>query len=94
MLGSPATGPTRGQHVSADNSDLGLFSNPAISGAQVLTIKPRFVVDNQTGMAMEVKQRGTPDLSADPFYGDKRRCSCRLDTGQRYAPCQRWPLPT
>lgn len=49
----------------------------------MLTIKPRFVVDNQTGMAIEVKQKGSPDLDADPYYGGERRCSCRLDLNQR-----------
>ena len=51
---------------------------------QVLTIKPKFVVDNQTGMAIEVKQKGSPDLDLDPYYGGERRCSCRLDINQRY----------
>jgi hypothetical protein len=51
----------------------------------VLTIKPRFVVDNQTGMAIEVKQKGSPDLDADPYYGGDRRCSCTLDPNQRQA---------
>lgn len=50
---------------------------------QVLTIKPKFVVDNQTGMAIEVKQKGSPDLDTDPYYGGDRRCSCRLDVNQR-----------
>lgn len=55
-------------------------------GLQVLTIKPRLVVDNQTGMAIEVKQRGTPDLDADPFYGGETRCSLRLEVNQRQGP--------
>lgn len=53
------------------------------SKLQVLTIKPKFVVDNQTGMAIEVKQKGSPDLDTDPYYGGERRCSCRLDINQR-----------
>lgn len=59
---------------------------------QVLTIKPRFVVDNQTGMAIEVKQKMTPDLDTDPFYGSESRCSCRLGINQRYHNYLQFPL--
>ncbi|KAK9800258.1 hypothetical protein WJX73_008605 [Symbiochloris irregularis] len=50
---------------------------------KVLTIKPKFVLENQTGMRLEVKQRGTPDLGADMHYGPDERCACRLPHDSR-----------
>ena len=48
-----------------------------------MTIKAKYVLDNQTGVPIEVKQRGTPDLDEDPSYGSEARCSCKLHIGAR-----------
>lgn len=50
---------------------------------QVVTVKSKYVVENQTGMALEIKQRGTPDLNVNPTYGGDVRCACRLSHDSR-----------
>ena len=50
---------------------------------QVVTVKSKFVLENQTGMCLEVKQRGTPDLNEDPRYGFDERCAVRLPHDSR-----------
>lgn len=54
---------------------------------QVVTVKSKYVVENQTGMALEVKQRGTPDLQDNTSYGVEDRCACCLPHDSRHTPC-------
>ena len=49
---------------------------------QVLTVKSKFIVENQTGAPLEIKQRGTPDLEAGSRQDD--RCARMLLHEQRY----------
>ena len=52
--------------------------------AQVVTVKNRFIADNQTCMVIEIKQKGTPDLA--PSLGpevDANRCACILKPKDR-----------
>ncbi|KAK9867091.1 hypothetical protein WJX84_006946 [Apatococcus fuscideae] len=51
---------------------------------KVITVKAKYVVDNQTGMPIEIKQRGTPDLPPD-FIGDDDQCARRLAINDRAA---------
>lgn len=50
-------------------------------------MKSKYVVENQTGMALEVKQRGTPDLQDNTSYGVEDRCACCLPHDSRHTPC-------
>jgi hypothetical protein len=60
---------------------------------QVVTVKSRYIMDNQTGGTIEVKQLGTPDLD-DPAGGDAaHRCAQRLAPNERCAPPARAPAP-
>ena len=54
-------------------------SNKSMS--QVVTIKSKFIVENQTGMPLEIKQRGTPDLDETPTA--EERCARMLLHDQR-----------
>ncbi len=52
---------------------------------QVVTVKSRYIIDNQTGGAIEVKQLATPDLD-DPAGGPPElRCAQRLAINERCA---------
>jgi hypothetical protein len=60
---------------------------------QVVTVKSRYIMDNQTGGTIEVKQLGTPDLD-DPAGGDAaHRCAQRLAPNERCAAPARAPAP-
>lgn len=49
---------------------------------QVVTVKSRFIADNQTDMVIEIKQKGTPDLGEGPLDD---RCARRLKPRERCA---------
>jgi len=53
---------------------------------QVLTVSSKYVVENQTGVPIEVKQRGTPDVPPveAPLDGSPR-AQRRLGVGERAA---------
>lgn len=53
---------------------------------KVVTVKARFIIDNQTGGPIEVKQLGTPDLGDAAGGPPELRCAARL------APNERAPL--
>ncbi len=46
----------------------------------MVTVKSRFIADNQTGMVIEIKQKGTPDLGDGPLDD---RCARRLKPRER-----------
>lgn len=50
----------------------------------MVTIKSKFIVENQTGNPLEIKQRGTPDLDETPTTED--RCARMLLHEQRCFP--------
>ena len=61
---------------------------------QVITVKAKYVVDNQTGMPIEIKQRGTPDLPPD-FISEDNQCARKLAINERQATsCLRVVRPT
>ena len=47
----------------------------------MLTIKAKFVLENQTGLPLEIKQRGTPDLQEGSRQDD--RCARLLQHQQK-----------
>ena len=47
---------------------------------QVITIKPKYVAENHTGMQIEIKQRGTPDPGQNSL---EDRCAWRLGHNER-----------
>ena len=53
---------------------------------KVVTVKARYIIDNQTGGPIEVKQLGTPDLGDAAGGPPELRCAARL------APNERVPL--
>ena len=59
--------------------DLGVLSNTH-AHAQVVTVKSRFIADNQTDMIIEIKQKGTPDLDEGRL---DHRCARRLKPRER-----------
>ena len=60
--------------------------NSVFRHTKVITVKSKYVVENQTGMPIEIKQRGTPDLDVEQ-YGTLNigRCSRRLELNERHA---------
>ncbi len=52
---------------------------------QVVTVKSKFIADNQTDMVIEIKQKGTSDLGEDP-HALADRCARRLKPCERYVP--------
>lgn len=60
--------------------------NSVFRHTKVITVKSKYVVENQTGMPIEIKQRGTPDLDVEQYGAlDIGRCSRRLELNERYA---------
>lgn len=56
------------------------------SCVQVLTVSSKYVVENQTGVCIEVKQRGAPDVLLAPAAPDgSLRPMRRLGVGERSA---------
>ena len=51
----------------------------------MVTIKSKFIVENQTGAPLEIKQRGTPDLDETPTT--EERCARMLLHEQRWGIC-------
>ncbi len=49
---------------------------------QVITVKSRFIADNQTDMDIEIKQKGTPDIVDGPGALEGR-CAVRLKPRER-----------
>ncbi len=49
---------------------------------QVVTVKSRFIADNQTDMDIEIKQKGTPDIGISPAALEGR-CAVRLKPRER-----------
>ena len=45
-------------------------------------MKNRFIADNQTCMIIEIKQKGTPDLSPG-LDAEANRCACKLKPKDR-----------
>ena len=56
--------------------------NSVFRHTKVVTVKSKFVVENQTGMPIEIKQFGTPDLE-DSEYSEETRCARRLEISER-----------
>lgn len=58
--------------------------NSVFRHTKVITVKSKYVVENQAGMPIEIKQRGTPDLDVQE-YGSSAigRCSRRLEMNER-----------
>ena len=58
--------------------------NSVFRHTKVITVKSKYVVENQTGMPIEIKQRGTPDLDVTQYgASDVGRCSRRLEMNER-----------
>lgn len=73
-------------HYNSHVKSLCSCRKPEYFGAvQVITVKAKYVVDNQTGMPIEIKQRGTPDLPPD-FISEDNQCARRLAINERQAP--------
>ncbi len=53
------------------------------SRSQVVSVKNKYIMLNDTGLAIEYKQKGTPDL--DQAYGEELRFSGELPHGERTA---------
>ena len=52
---------------------------------QVITVKSRFIADNQTDMDIEIKQKGTPDIVTGAPAEMESRCAVRLKPRERSA---------
>ncbi len=59
--------------------------NSVFRHTKVVTVKSKFMVENQTGMPIEIKQVGTPDLDDDKV-AEETRCARRLEISERWAP--------
>lgn len=53
-----------------------------VGHVQVITVKAKYVVDNQTGMPVEIKQKGTPDLPPD-YVSRDNQCARSLAVNER-----------
>ena len=64
--------------------------NSVFRHTKVITVKSKYIVENQTGMPIEIKQRGTPDLDVLQYGSTAHgRCARRLEVNERCAPCLR-----
>ncbi len=62
--------------------------NSVFRHTKVITVKSKYIVENQTGMPIEIKQRGTPDLDVLQYGSTAHgRCARRLEVNERCAPC-------
>ena len=59
--------------------------NSVFRHTKVVTVKSKFMVENQTGMPIEIKQVGTPDLDDDKV-AEETRCARRLEISERWDP--------
>ena len=59
--------------------------NSVFRHTKVVTVKSKFMVENQTGMPIEIKQVGTPDL-CDDKVAEETRCARRLEISERWDP--------
>lgn len=67
--------------LSLEKKELGLID---IVGVQVVTVKAKYIVENCTGMVIEIKQKGTPDKEEDGEQeDDPDRCSRTLAINER-----------
>ena len=57
--------------------------NSVFRHTKVVTVKSKFMVENQTGMPIEIKQVGTPDLDDDKVC-EETRCARRLEISERW----------
>lgn len=58
--------------------------NSVFRHTKVITVKSRFIVENQTGMPIEIKQRGTPDLDVLQYGSTVHgRCARKLEINER-----------
>ena len=57
--------------------------NSVFRHTKVVTVKSKFMVENQTGMPIEIKQAGTPDLDCDKV-AEETRCARRLEISERW----------
>ena len=51
----------------------------------MITVKSRFIADNQTDMDIEIKQKGTPDIMTGAPAEMESRCAVRLKPRERSA---------
>ena len=60
--------------------------NSVFRHTKVITVKSKYIVENQTGMPIEIKQRGTPDLDVLQYGSTAHgRCARRLEVNERCA---------
>lgn len=58
--------------------------NSVFRHTKVITVKSKYIVENQTGMPIEIKQRGTPDLDVLQYGSTAHgRCARRLEVNER-----------
>ena len=58
--------------------------NSVFRHTKVITVKSKYIVENETGMPIEIKQRGTPDLDVQQYGSTAHgRCARRLEVNER-----------
>ena len=58
--------------------------NSVFRHTKVITVKSKYIVENETGMPIEIKQRGTPDLDVQQYGSTAQgRCARRLEVNER-----------
>ncbi|KAL3135445.1 hypothetical protein ABBQ32_007626 [Trebouxia sp. C0010 RCD-2024] len=60
--------------------------NSVFRHTKVITVKSKYIVENQTGMPIEIKQRGTPDLDVLQYGSTAHgRCARKMEVNERCA---------
>lgn len=58
--------------------------NSVFRHTKVITVKSKYIVENQTGMPIEIKQRGTPDLDVLQYGSTAHgRCARKMEVNER-----------
>lgn len=58
--------------------------NTVFRHTKVITVKSKYIVENQTGMPIEIKQRGTPDLDVLQYGSTAHgRCARKMEVNER-----------
>lgn len=65
------------------------LSHPTLHHLQVVSIKSKYILLNDTGMGIEFKQKGTPDPEDPRYaaYGECRRFAGPLQPSERWDAC-------
>ena len=58
--------------------------NSVFRHTKVITVKSKYLAENQTGMPIEIKQRGTPDLDVLQYGSTAHgRCARKMEVNER-----------